>query len=343
MKRNILLFWLFFLLSVARMSAATSDNMVLSLENSEKTVSFHNYAIKAIFTLQSFEKDGTANVLVTLENNDTDGHYMFVFNQPYTVADLQALTPKIYFQKTFPHDKSSVVDYVANQPKWKSVASQHTDQLFTIQIKEDQISFSLPIYVASKKNKSGTKLEIVGHEMCNVMIQVVREDKVLKQIESDYATLKAELDTITFCTNRRHKGWNADTVAYRNRIDALVRQIRISSPSRFDNPRLYDRYNSVYEALMSFRFIDRSLDHCKNDISAPAPGPGHNCRYCDMPSETLYNEIQRLLIRLDSGRISVDEAIRQAEAINTCAKKQKAHREVAAKVKEVYQSIKSYK
>lgn len=179
----------------------------------------------------------------------------------------------------------------------------------------------LPIYIAKKKYKCSwfktmSLLEKVVIEL-NIQIQLKPDEDYVRIFEA-YNALINEMGSEHFCTNKNHNGPSYSELKrkYEKKIEELKDEIERIKKSRgyYINDSEYKKFKTIKDELCKISIESRKVSSCPKDKR-------HQCKYCSLSCEDIYNKLANYYIDIYNGRVSKSQVMAEVEALYNCFKK----------------------
>ena len=261
---------------------------------------------------------------VEVENEDRDKH-LILFGHSFTERDLKRHRPSIRFDKKAYGLNSRQIEVCKGLREGEKILQVAPTRSGILQYDVDNVErmkLDIPVYLAKHKERkflSKEKYLIMAHPQCilNVNIEWTSKlDELYDKLSGEYDALLKEMEEKGFCPRRSHRvSLEKQQEPYEQRIQALLEEIAsVKSENRWsDRSEQYQRFKGLRTQLeeIDFKVFERSCGRCGVD-----PPPPHNCPYCHKSADDVYRQLNTLYMKLDNGRTTKDEAVRQANALN---------------------------
>lgn len=317
----------------------------------------------AYVTFEYVRPEGhNARVRVMVENLTYDPPFaILMFRTDMEERFLKQYKPKIEFEKTYPGEKGKRRVYGTHEgyDKYRQIiAPNEVDTLFTIDVAmTSPRSLKLPLYIAKynpqnlkKKGKLLTKYKILKEIILEVDIEVEgwsRDDATYVSMKSKVDQYIASLRGVAFCPNARHPQSLYDQQRpYMESRQGLISEIYGILQSNTDwmsQDPPHIAYTELLDELQKVN-LDNHVSDCGNDPLPPPPSSSR-CRYCSLSAQEVYHQLDDTFQRLHARRITKQEALKTANALNNCYQNHHGRskdRFYGGKISEYYKRIANY-
>lgn len=250
----------------------------------------------------------SARVTLTIENLD-ESNTIILFNRHYPEKDLKKLNPSITFDKTFPGTKGNrTVDTYDGLRNDLLIAPVQKQTLPELSMKGgEKQTCRLPMYIATRKNKSGTKLLLSEMRVVELDIEVeLKPDEDYLRLLGETEDLIGDLSGKTFCPNSRHKpSLERQEKPFRDRLERIGKEVDsiVEAHNWYQTDKARLRYDSIKQRLDSIDFSTREHDCGRHKIKkGKAAVPGHRCKYCNLSLQAIYLRLDRYYRKIDTSR-----------------------------------------
>lgn len=338
MKRRISVLFILLLTITAVSFADETWRVKLDNDNNKAEKEFRNRCFKIYLQLYD-SGDGTARVDVAIENTD-DKKGLLIFDKAYSEDELKKMPLKIKYDKS----------YLGNKEKTEKIDgiydifhldSQEKEWLCTINVNSGETGqLEIPVYIVDYKNgkilfweKKEKELLISDLNKVNLKIEVElkqeqEQEKVDPNIVSEYNKLKAEYDTVVFCTNENHEpSCEEQMEKFQERIDSLKNKIEEIKDRMYSSESLYEEYDTLKNKLDS---LDLSQKEGYCDMHKPKHRvyeEYHECRFCrydsadKLSADELYIMMEKIYKKIYNrpDRITKEDSLyKDAVTISNC-------------------------
>ena len=338
---------------------SVAGNTIAVTVNEADSIQTHQIAenISLTFRLTDTQiKDGDARVMIDINNNSSNG--VFIFHKAYTEKELKkkAQPYKIKFSKSFPGTKGQrnvipaecIGDMLVLNP---SRSAEICDAVVYDGIETE---LTIPFYLVEyKKNGEYSRVKkIVQMEEITIEFDIhLAEPREYIEMNEQVDTLIAELANITFCDNPKHSPTlEEQRQVYIDRIDAI--KIRIDSVQR-DNgwnitatehtkrraeTDICQKFLSLEAKLLELNVENVPLQDCGgHKVAAP-----HYCKYCSYDFQKILNKLENIYMKIDNS--DDPDALRKEYAsdvskIVSCAKRRSGYRKYQKDIEEFIERI----
>lgn len=297
-------------------------------------------------SLTDVDDNDNAEITVELENIH-ESKFLLLFERAYDEKTLKKMYPSIRYDKIFGGSKGTrYIDVCPGINSTNKIRSSERRRLF-VKSGTDKapIVCKLPIYIAKNKNKSGSKMLLLEKNVIELEINVqLKPDEELISINESYDALISEIDSVTFCSNKNHKGESLKSLKnkYEGKINDLKTRIKTIVESRgyYPQDKAYKKFMEVYGKLDAISLDEKTVDSCTKD-SKPRV---HKCKNCSLTYEQIYEELQALYVDIHIGKKTKAEVLPEVESLYTCASKntsRAANNSIKSRITTYYDKIKS--
>jgi len=318
--KNILLTVLF---SFAVLTLSAQQVQSISVSASDpKPVEAVFDCCKVIITPSSVGHD-KMGLTVEVENEDRDKH-IILFGHSFTERDLKRHRPSIRFDKKAYGLTSRQIEVCKGlrEGDIMQVAPTRSNVLqYEVDNNVERMTLDIPVYLAKHKDRkflSKEKYLIMAHpkSVLNVSIVWARKpdpsfDEQFSKLSGEYDTLLKDLDKKRFCPSSKHPvSLKKQQEPYEQRIQEILEEIALLKSENHwsESNEQYQRFKKLRTQLEEIDFT--AYQKCCGSCC------GHYCSYCNKSADDVCRQLNTLYMRLDNGRTTKDEAVRQANALN---------------------------
>ena len=276
------------------------------------------------------ENENSYGVTISVENI-SEGELLYLFDYPYNEKLLKDMLRITYDNKKFPGDKGKRI-IEACEKIGESVFLRPSDNkiIITTSVTEGINTFRLPIYIAhyDEKNFIIIKKKKISLEEMNVIeVSVdfeIKPDEEYLRLVAAADSLVAEIGEQTFCSNKNHRGASLKVQyeKYNTKIDDLKQAINkelSARPGLQSIDKVHKDFMAIYHRLDSIDLEKLTVTSCDNDRKVVAKT--HNCRYCSLTAEEIYNRLSDCYLDLHNGKRTKAQVMSEAEGLYNCAQK----------------------
>ena len=293
-------------------------------DNQTEPVEIPTDVCKIFVSRSPTSNDNVLNLTVDVENTD-DRYYILLFGHGFDEKALKKAKPySIRFDKTSYGVTSKNIIPIKDSRGEELVLIEPAGIRHTFYIERSEGKLEIALYLAEYKPKkflSSEKLLIKKRVLFDIDIDVKlseQADEELERLNEEYEELMEELKEKTFCPNSNHRPSLTEQITpYKNKIQEMLSAINdLKKKNKWrDRDEAYAPYKELKEKLEQIEY--RKKD-CGND--GPVPIPPHRCSYCNLSPSGAENQIERIYMQYDQGKITKSEAIRKAKAMRSCPK-----------------------
>lgn len=317
----------------------------------------------------TFRYLGTENNKAVIEadlRNDIFQETILLFRKNMNQSQLKKCRPKVKISKFYPgKSKETEVTGFKDLPYEIMVFPANgykipDSVIMRLQIPFDKdVPIDLPIYTAKYKEKKlfkkgieKTQFEIVAPVTLRFNIFITgwtEDDPHYVETAGRVKSFMDSLSGITFCANKKHKQTLEEQQRpYREEqqklLDVITEQIDAKGWISVDTP--HKAYKALSDQLTAIDF-DKMVKDCGKCSRGPVKHPtttGHNCSYCSLNSKQIYDQLNALLQKLYTKKISKTTAVQSANFLYNCfkANKKRSPGAYGEKITEFYNKIVSY-
>lgn len=320
----------------------------------------------AYLTFEYFYAEGNnAKVKVYVENiTNNPPLAVLIFDKDMTEQALKKGKPKIEFEKTYPGKKGTRIVKGCKESKRdvNIIPATCTDTIFMIDVPfSSSKDFTLPLYEAKykandlfKKAKSlfnkgayNINYKILEEHIYNINIQVVgwsEDDPTYVEVKKDVKNFISSLDEVKFCSNKKHSpSLKEQQRPYQEKKDSLSKNINeiLDHSEWLSTDAPHKAYTQLLSELNQVNLNDKNYDCGQHKIKYK----GHNCGYCSLSQQKIYQRLDDLYQQLYAGKINKNQALKTAKGLYNCFqqnKRRKNDSSYGAKISRFYNSIANY-
>lgn len=342
MTKRLLLLVLCFV--VAIISAFADEQKIVTLNNETHRSETIPLDYGNIFISLSVDSYHNVKVVVELENTD-ESKTLMLFDREYDEKPLRRI--HITYDKSFGGSRGKrTIDKCSNLRQTCKITPTNRQELFDeLCTQKRQLIYQLPIYIAKNKNKSGSKLLLLGKQVVQLKINILITDSEFLEIKNAYTALIDSIDSEQFCTNKNHQGESFKSLKkkYESKINELKQKIiKIKKDKNyFDSDNEWEKYKELLSDLDKISIDSKAVTSCPNDKKI-----GHNCRYCRLSYEEIYQKLANYYQDIYNGTKTKSQVMKEVEALYQCATKnthRTANTSLKNRIADYYNRIKSYK
>ena len=338
------------LLVLATSLASFADEQKkITLNNNDRTTETIELAYCNIFvSLKDVDDNDNAEITIELENVH-ESNTLILFERAYDEKTLKKMSPSITYDKVFGGSKGKrYIDVCPDIKYTNQIRSSEKTKLFVKTGSENTpLTCKLPIYIAKNKNKRGSKMLLLAKEVIELDIQVqLKPDEEFIRITDSCKSLIREIDSVTFCTNKNHRGDSLKVLKskYEGKISDLKRIIKsiIESRGYYPSDKAYKKFMEVSGNLDKIDLDAKVVSSCPKDRKNPIPG--HNCKNCKLTYEQIYKKLENYYIDIHNGKKTKAQVKSEVESLYTCVsknKKRSANNSIKSRITTYYNKIKS--
>lgn len=321
----------------------------ITLNNSDRTTETVELAYCNIFvSLKDVDDNDNAEITIELENVH-ESNTLILFERAYDEKTLKKMSPSITYDKVFGGSKGKrYIDVCPDIRYTNQIKSSEKTKLFVKTGNErTPLICKLPIYIAKNKNKSGSKMLLLAKEVIELEIQVqLKPDEELIRITDSYNSLIREIDSVTFCKNKRHIGTSPESLKskYEGKIRDLKKQIKsiVEDRGYYPSDKAYKKFMEVSGNLDKIDLDAKVVSSCPKDHIDPIPG--HKCKNCNLTYEQIYKKLENYYIDIHNGKKTKAQVMSEVASLYTCVsknKKRSANNSIKSRITKYYNKIKS--
>lgn len=332
------------------LTSFADEQKKITLNNDDRTTETVELAYCNIFvSLKDVDDNDNAEITIELENVH-ESNTLILFERAYDEKTLKKMSPSITYDKVFGGSKGKrYIDVCPDIRYTNQIKSSEKTKLFVKTGNErNPLICKLPIYIAKNKNKGGSKMLLLAKEVIELEIQVqLKPDEELIRITDSYNSLIREIDSVTFCKNKRHIGTSPESLKskYEGKIRDLKKQIKsiVDSRGYYPSDKAYKKFMEVSNKLDAISLEAKTVSSCPKDL--PIPGPHiHKCKNCNMSYEAIYKKLENYYIYIRNGKKTKARVMSEVESLYTCVsenKKRSANNSIKSRITKYYNKIKS--
>lgn len=272
-------------------------------------------------------------VLVTVENFTTE-QAILIFKNSQGEKVLKKNKPKIEFEKTYPGSKGNrtVLGCKELNQSIVSIIPQEKKELFGFDVSTTAITkLELPVYMAKydpkqllKKDAYNINYKILDEDILDFNIEI----KGWSEDDAEYVATKGAVEDFlesikssAFCKNPKHcPSLAQQQKPYQEKKDSLINVIKTtlqSNPDWFSTDKPHIKYSELLAKLNKVNLDNYNYD-CGEHKVIPKQ---HACSYCSLSAQQIYHQMDDLYQKLRTGKIDKNAAIKKAQGLNTCYRK----------------------
>ncbi len=288
------------MMGIAATWADEVKNVRLSSDNSREVVQM-GFCNVIVSLTNAGSDDQRASVKLEVENLDQTNIKLVLFDRGYSAKALK----KMRRPMKMGFNESMVAPYTystgENPQQMLLLNPSQMEALPLFNLEEDaEAVVTLPVYMAKEKqgffDKLFGKKKLVLMEKVIIELHITAEMKPSQEflnMQSAYETLRNEVNSTTFCTNRAHRpqGTDRQMEPYKQRLNALLAQIDAAIAQRGGNDAAAAHR---YVALRSNVTTNIVLENHVGDCGRHTPRAGHQCQYCSWSLRQIYQEMDRI-------------------------------------------------
>lgn len=296
-------------------------------------------------SLTDVDDNDNAEITVELENIH-ESKFLLLFERAYDEKTLKKMYPSIRYDKIFGGSKGTrYIDVCPGINSTNKIRSSERTRLF-VKTGTDKapIVCKLPIYIAKNKNKSGSKMLLLEKNVIELEIHVqLKPDEEFISITESYDALISEIDSVTFCSNKNHKGESLKSLKskYESKINDLKTRISkiLNSRNWLSTDKAYKKFQEVFDKLDAISLDAKTVDSCRNDRRPTL----HKCKNCSLSYEQIYNKLQEFYIAIHNGETTKAQVMSEVESLYTCVSRNtsRANNSIKSRITTYYDKIKS--
>ena len=189
------------------LTSFADEQKKITLNNDDRTTEIVELGFCNIFvSLKDVDNNDNVEIAIEVENVH-ESNSLILFDKAYDERTLKKMSPSITYDKIYGGSKGQrSIDNCPLITNTRQIMSSQKRPLFVMTGNENtSLRCRLPIYIAKKKNKSGSKLLLQERNIIELEIQVqLKPDPVYVRICESYDSLLREIDSETFCANPYH-------------------------------------------------------------------------------------------------------------------------------------------
>lgn len=356
MMRRILA--VFILLATVCSSVFANQEIDVELDNRDKRMYRHGVGYGDIIFEVLYTTGHNARVRIAVENLTQQPPYaLLAFRRELDEPTLKRNKPKIEFEKIFPGEKGKrrVLRLGDTYRLCEIITPAETDTILTIDVPfATPSNLRFPLYIAkykpkdlSKKGKYNINYKILEELVFDVTIKMegwTREDPQFVKTKQEVEQFTASLEGVAFCPHRKHKpSLTEQQRPYRETQEKLQKSITEILENNRDwlkGDAPFDAYSELISKVKSID-LDSYKGLCPKHVGG---GRVHQCGYCSMSTQQLYHQLDDTYQQLHAGRMSKEDAVRVAKAINNCYQQKKRKKDgfYGSKISGFYNRIINY-
>lgn len=336
------------LILATSLASLADEQKKIILNNNDHTTETVELAYCNIFvTLKDVDDNDNAEISIELENIH-ESNTLLLFERAYDEKILKKMSPSITYDKVFGGSKGKRYIEACQDIKFTSkIQSSEKTKLFVKTATEKSpVVCKLPIYIA--KNKSKSKMLLLEKNVVELEIQVqLKPDEEFVGITDSYDNLIKSIDSVFFCTNKRHRGNSPKSLKskYEGKINDLKKRIKsiVDSRGYYPSDKAYKKFMEVSNKLDEISLDAKTVSSCPYDRPIPPPHE-HKCKNCNMSYETIYKKLENYYIDIHNGKKTKAQVISEAEALYICVdknKKRPTNNSLKSRITTYYNKIKS--
>ena len=300
------------------------------------------------------DNQGRSPVQIQLENNSDDYEFL-LFDHICSKKELRK--NKIYFDKGYIGRTTLKVENIDLDASQGYLIPPDPNIRYTfpdILVEEGKTyNCKIPIHLAKPKRNWFCKKKKKLYDIITYTLDISVEnkdkayDKLKHECDSLLAVFNEALASEKFCTNSHHRpSFKVQTEKYTTANHKLREQINENKGWSKESNK-YKRYNALLESLDK---MDYALEQYKHDCGKHNVKK-HNCPYCKLSLQEIYNRLNRHYIDLHNGTVQQTAIINEVNALYKCctdsscakhAQQWKNNDSLKASIIECYKKIMAY-
>ena len=312
------------------LTSFADEQKKITLNNDDRTTEIVELGFCNIFvSLKDVDNNDNVEIAIEVENVH-ESNSLILFDKAYDERTLKKMSPSsITYDKIYGGSKGQrSIDNCPLITETRQIMSSQKRPLFVMTGNEKTpLRCRLPIYIAKKKNKSGSKLLLQDSFIIELEIQVqLKPDPVYVRICESYDSLLREIDSETFCANPYHPKGGALNIL-RSKYEGKIRDLK-NEIITIVKKRNYDPWDKAYHRFME---VSRNLDKISLDAKTVATCPldhrpikvghGHQCKNCSLTYEQIYKRLENYYIDIHNGKRTKAQVMHEVESLYTCVSK----------------------
>lgn len=254
------------------------------------------------------------NVSVSIEIENTNSAYLFLFPHAYSVKDLKKQKPSIRFGKRSAGISKSII--TCQGSRGDEIIRIDPDRKRSLRFdRSGQTAIELPIYIANHKPKkflSSEKYIIEERALITLDIDYKKaepEDDTYDKLNEEYESIIEDLKKTGICTRSYHPvSQTKQKTPFEERIQEVLDEISdLKKKNKWnDRSKEYKPYKELKAQLeeIDFKEYEKWCGNCRpaaRPTPSPTPSPGHRCSYCDKSLDGVLRTLMRAYNRIDTG------------------------------------------
>ena len=274
------------LLSLLALSTFADEQRKVTLDDSHNQEMIRLAYANIFITKGETDANDRADIRIEIENLD-ETNVLLVFGHAFPEKELKKQSPKITFDKQFGGTKGKrlieTFKYNNKQVSLVEPSDKFAASAFQVQVGETT-SCRIPIYVAKYKGKGKKNVILLEKEVLELEVTVKADEDIIRLTEA-YQSLKAEVDTLEFCTNASHQ--EEQKKSYVEKIDKIKAEIEaiLSDRGWSETSANYQKYNDLKKQVET---IDLSAVPTKACSQHRTTARGHSCKYDGLSLQEIY-------------------------------------------------------
>lgn len=344
-----------FILAIAALAtpayADKTENVEINVDKKEVvTVPYTFGQIKVSYQGNPRTGEPGSYLNADIENTNPDNYAIIIFKNKLSENDLKHESPSIKFRKHYNGNK--YIEDVCTDARMRTNIVLPEDKPNTIPfiVSYDKLyKLEIPYYIATiEYNKNGTIKNLIIQDEEKITLNVFAHkwdtsDFTYVAIKDSVESFINQFNEHTFCENSRHPiSLEEQQQPWVESCDSL-RNVVLEQRSQWEKEHeAYQCYDALVTQLDGINWNDHKKSSCTED--KPLSKAGHKCEYCSKDTQGLYQVLDNTYQKLNTGKISADEAKKTAKAVNECLLKKKRAKDTQyeTKIANYYQGIMNY-
>ena len=317
---------LFLALCVAH-SAYADQEVNIKLDNAGHSSDIGELTYCNIIVSLHEDYDGQYEVSFQIENTSND-KVLCLFDRPY---DKKALKKQsIVYDKSYPSAKEEI-QKCFGLPRSCRLSPSDKEEVTTLSSYDGRpFKIILPIYIAKPVKRGRYAIEERVIITLNIEVELKPDEDFLR-LSKAAEELIDEINRQTFCSNKNHIGDSAEKLRgiYKRSIQKLIEEIEKVRQKKgyMSSSKKYKEYDPILQKLKSIDLKKMTVESCSNDkvrkrVRSTSRNV-HKCKYCNLSLAQIYSKMENCYIDLHNGKKSKGQAMVEADALYSCAMKNK--------------------
>lgn len=280
-----------------------------------------------IFAKIMGDPDSQGRTPVQLELENSSSRYKFLlFDRAMSKKQLRKKPNRIVIDPYYGGETSMKVENIKLMNEGVIVVIEsYSRYLFPEILVEEGKTYECQIPINLTEPKRGLfskkKKKMVRPISCTIRISVDTKDELYDKLEHECDSLLADFNDALareeFCTHKLHRPTFEDQTYKYTSANQKLRD-RISRPLREKGwPKDSKRYKRYEALLASLDKMDSKLEGYSHDCGKHNV-KRHNCAYCKLSLQQIYNRLNSLYIDLYNGDKQKSAVIKEANALYKC-------------------------